>query len=96
MKIYIKNCKIIGIIILALTILFMGLTVEETFAFNTTINATNTINSGLGLVNNGETLTLNPGTYKGTGNHDLSISKNITIRGNGSASSVIIDAEKRG
>ena len=98
MKVEIKNCRPLGILILALTVLSIGLTVENTFAANTTINpGSDTIVTGLKNVNSGETLTLNPGTYTGNnqqGNTGIQVDKNVTFKGNGSTGSVIIDGQR--
>lgn len=83
----------VTLVIAILIVLFCIM--QTNFAANTTINPGNgTISSVLGSVNNGETLTLDPGNYSGIGNRGITITnKNITIRGNGSTDSVIIDAQ---
>ncbi|OQD58824.1 adhesin-like protein [Methanobrevibacter arboriphilus JCM 13429 = DSM 1125] len=66
-------------------------------AANQTINSTSTGGIAQGITNTGtgETLFLQPGIYNKT-NQDINIhvNKNITIKGNGSKGSVIIDARK--
>ena len=44
--------------------------------------------------NNGDTILLARGTYKGVTNKNIYLEKNVIIRGNGPTSSVIIDAQK--
>ena len=65
----------------------------------TIININNTTEGGirqaLTYIANGGTITLNPGTYSGYNNTNITVNKNVTIQGNGSANSVIIDAELR-
>ncbi|MCL2687671.1 MAG: right-handed parallel beta-helix repeat-containing protein [Methanobrevibacter sp.] len=58
-------------------------------------NTTSSIKDALSKVFNGDTIYLNPGTYNGTNNWNITINKNVTIRGNGSASNVIIDGQNR-
>jgi len=70
---------------------------SASFAANQTITPSSTIQSGINSINTGDTLFLQPGTYNKTNDRGISLSnaKNVTIQGNGSTDSVIIDAQKQ-
>lgn len=58
-------------------------------------NSTSSIKQGLdSAAPSGDTILLAPGNYTGTNNTGLTISKNVTIQGNGPTEQVIIDAQK--
>ncbi|MBZ9570587.1 hypothetical protein KQY27_03380 [Methanobrevibacter sp. TMH8] len=84
----------ITLILLAMLLLICSLSTIS--AANNTISDTSTggILQGIADTGTGDTLYLNPGTYNKT-NQDtnITISKNITIQGNGSQNQVIIDAQ---
>jgi len=96
MKTNLINYKLLGSIVLLLTILLMGFSLEGTFAANATIdeNSTGGIIAAVNnpSLNSGDTLFLTPGTYNKT-NQDtnITINKSVTIQGNGSRDSVKID-----
>lgn len=92
------NKNLIYIALITMSILFVACSLQTTFAANNTINGTSTGGIGTGITNTGagDTLFLQSGTYNKT-NQDTNktISKSITIQGNGSTDSVIIDAQKQ-
>jgi hypothetical protein len=81
-------------IILLISILLFSLSLNGAFAANYTISdsSSESISSGITKTGVNDTLFLAPGTYNKTGDVGISISKNITIQGNGSRNSIIIDA----
>ncbi|MBZ9570190.1 hypothetical protein KQY27_01330 [Methanobrevibacter sp. TMH8] len=75
-----KNIRILYLALI-LTVLF-ALTMNTTFATDIT-NSTD----------DGGILVLAPGNYTGSNNKGITINKNVTIQGNGSANQIIIDAQ---
>ena len=67
-------------------------TVDQSATATATIQ--NNISAAIANTVNGDTITINPGTYSGSANNtNLNINTNITIRGNGSPGAVVIDAQ---
>lgn len=62
-----------------------------TYATNYTINPGTSINTTIQNAQNGDTITLNPGTYQ---ENEITIDKSITIQGNGTPETIIIDGQK--
>ena len=100
-----KNNLTYKIIIVTSILAFILITVSSVNAVNVTLNPGDAggVNSAVSTVASGSdadnTITLNPGTYdKATDrNNNITFSnKNLTVQGNGSKGSVIIDAQKLG
>ena len=101
----ILNNKIRKIILLTLITIFLIITISSVNAVNVTLNPGDAggVNSAINSVASGSdvdnTITLNPGTYNKTTDRSNNLTfngKNLTIQGNGSVGSVIIDAQKLG
>ncbi|KZX16182.1 putative outer membrane protein pmp6 precursor [Methanobrevibacter cuticularis] len=94
----IKNYKkvILKTSILIATILLLVISLNSSFAAIINVNPANVggIRQGLNsAIDNQNTINLATGTYRGTNNTNLTITKNVTIQGNGPAANVIIDAQ---
>ncbi|WP_157082479.1 beta strand repeat-containing protein, partial [Methanobrevibacter cuticularis] len=76
--------------ILIATILLLAISLNASFAINNT--TTGGINTAINGASPGDTVNLDPGNYTGGNNRGITINKNVTIQGNGSAADVIIDA----
>lgn len=70
------------------------MTFQANFAANQTITNSTGISTGITNTGNGDTLTLQEGTYNKASDRGITINKNITIQGNTSTNNVIIDAQK--
>ncbi|MDL2247050.1 Ig-like domain repeat protein, partial [Methanobrevibacter sp. OttesenSCG-928-K11] len=80
----------IGII---LAVFLLSCSLSAVSAVDKTIDDTENILDGITDISDGDTLYLNPGIYDKAGDRGITINKNITIQGNGSAEDVIIDAK---
>jgi len=81
--------------LLLLSIIILTIVFSLQFSYATTINDTSIggIRQGIATTPNGGTLLLEPGTYNKINNDtNISINRSVTIQGNGSPNSVIIDA----
>ena len=90
-----KNLKKISILTLFIVVLLLC-SLQATFAANQTIDSNNItgIKGAIDVASAGDTVFLQPGTYSKNGNDtNFTITKNITIQGNGSRSNIIIDAQ---
>lgn len=89
--------KLIFVFLIPISILFI-VSLPMAFAANTTIDS-NTPGGIAGAisnssVNDGDTINLEPGIYNKTNqDFNITINKNVTIRGNGPSQNVIIDAQ---
>jgi polymorphic membrane protein len=82
--------------ILIATIILLGISLNSGFAADIIVdNSTDGGGIQKGIINaaNQDTIILAPGNYIGTNNTGITISKNVTIQGNGPTASVIIDAQ---
>ena len=96
MKTYEKKFRHLTLLTIVLFSVFCSLQVG--FATNHTITDSSNegIRDGISKVDNGGTLTLNPGIYDKPGNDvGITIGKSLTIQGNGSPDQVIIDAKSK-
>ncbi|MBZ9571065.1 hypothetical protein KQY27_05875, partial [Methanobrevibacter sp. TMH8] len=77
-------------VFLVVVVLVVVCSMQGVFAVDTTINPGNgTINDGLSSLDNGGTLNLDSGNYSGTGNSNITIDKNVTIKGSNSSNTII-------
>jgi predicted outer membrane repeat protein len=99
------NNKIQKIMLFTAILILTFISFSAVNAVNVTLNPSDAggVNSAVSTVASGSdvdnTITLNPGTYNKTTDRNNNITfsgKNLTIQGNGSAGSVIIDAQKIG
>lgn len=90
---YLKYRYVITLTIL-ITLLFFSLSTISAANITITDSHTGGIAQGIRDTGVGDTLFLQPDTYMGNNNTNMTINKSITIQGNGSADSVIIDAQK--
>lgn len=100
-----KNKLTKNLLIITIFLSLFLISLSSANAVNVTLNPGDAggVNSAVSTVANGSdagnTITLNPGTYNKTTDRNNNITfngKNLTIQGNGSAGSVIIDAQKAG
>lgn len=85
------------VLILFIILFLFVFSLQFASAANITINSTSADGIKKGLDDSSiDNIILNPGTYTGVNNTGLTINKNITIQGNGSPGTVVIDAELSG
>ena len=85
-----KNFKKIAI--LTILVFFFIVIIQGSYAANATINNSTSIGTTISnVLDDGDTLTLQPGIYYQRG---ITVYKNFTIQGNGSADRVVIDAQR--
>lgn len=90
------NKKIITHTLIILTIVLLAVvSLQAGSAATTNINNTTSggISEALNNATDGDTIGLDQGIYTGSNNTNITINKNITIKGNGPGSNVIIDAQ---
>lgn len=85
----------IGSVSAADTVKYVNGSVVTSGDGNTWSTAYKTIREGINNVANGGTVNIAPGTYTGTGNKDITVNKNVTIKGAGE-NNTIIDPKRKG
>ena len=97
-----QGIKAIYLVLIVMSLLVLVCSLPATFAANQTVDQSatpsgtvqNNISSAITNANNGDTITINPGKYQGSGNNtNILIEKNLTIKGNGPAKDIIIDGQ---
>ncbi|MBF4469554.1 MAG: hypothetical protein ISP01_09140 [Methanobrevibacter arboriphilus] len=88
------NKFLIHSILIALTLLLLFVSLNANFAIDNTTSGG--IKDAISNVNSGDTIFLDSGIYTGDNNTKIGINKSITLQGNGSVDTVIIDAQKNG
>ena len=89
------DCSKTGYLTVQLNDVYVSPTGSDTTGDGTAANPYATIQTALNAVTNGGTIHLMSGTYTGTGNKGLNITKNVSIVGQGQKNTVI-DAQKSG
>jgi len=89
-----KSMQIIIIISIFFLTAFLFVSTISAATISVKANNADGIKGAIAKSNNGDTIELSPGTYSGSNNRALSLSKNVIITGKGSAQSVVINAQK--